>query len=258
MSTEEQEQEQVSSEKDWIPEGFRDDPSFKDFKDLDSVFKTYKEQETFLGTRVKIPDESNDDEYNKFIEKLRPKTVEDYGIDAKDEISQELVKSLYESGLTKRQAKTLVEKLQGVNSKTEERDKAHKQQAFEELVKEYGDEEKAAEGVKEIQQYLEKTVGEKYPEFLDFFENATIKVGDEEVALANHPAMAKALKVMVDMTKDDNKDIKGEPASGEDLMDSWRGVIDKMTNHPTKQDQAYSDLQKEKARIEGLLSKQQS
>ena len=248
-----------TEEKSWIPETYREDPSFKDFKDLDSVFKTYKEQESYLGSRIKVPNEDNDDEYNKFIEKVRPKTAEDYGIEAADDISKELVKSLYETGLTKRQAKTLVDKLKGVNSKQSEsaaqKDKLYKQKAFDELVKEYGDEAKAQEGIKEIKQFLDKTVGEKYPEFLDFFETATIKVGNEELALANHPAMAKALKVMVDMTKDDNKDIKGESASAEDLQEQWFGILEKMNAYPNNYDQAYKDLQKEKSKLDSLLSK---
>lgn len=248
-----------TEDKNWIPEAYRADPSFKDFKDLDSVFKTYKEQESYLGSRIKIPNEDNDDEYNKFIEKVRPKSVEDYGIEAVDEISKELVKSLHETGLTKRQAKTLVDKLKGVNSKQAEtaaqRDEAYKQKAFEELVKEYGDEDKAKEGIKEIRQFLDRTVGEKYPDFMDFFETATIKVGNEELALANHPAMAKALKVMVDMTKDDNKDIKGDPASIEDIKSQWFGIIEKMNQYPNNYDQAYEDLRKEKAKLDTLLSK---
>jgi hypothetical protein len=245
--------------KDWIPETYRADPSFKDFKDLDSVFKTYKEQESYLGSRIKLPNEDNDEEYGKFIEKVRPKSADEYGIEAADETSKELVQALHDTGLTKRQAKTLVEKLKGVNSKGLEasaaKDIAYKQKAFEELVKDYGDEEKATEGVKEIKQFLEKTVGEKYPDFLDFFETATIKVGDEELALANHPAMARALKVMVDMTKDDNKDIKGEPAKAEDIRGQWFNALEKMNQYPNNHDQAYKDLQKEAIRLQTLLSK---
>ena len=248
-------------EKDWIPESYREDPSFKDYKDLESVFKTYKEQESMLGSRIKIPDESDDKQYSDFVEKLRPKSLDEYGIEAKDDATRDLLQSLYDNGLTKRQAKALVGKLSEVGTKQQElsyeKDKQYKEKAFQELVKEYGSEENATNAIKEVKDFLDKTVGKKYPDFLEFLENATIKVGEDELALANHPAMARALKVMVDMTKDDDKDIKGEPSvSNEDLKTQWLGVIEKMSSHPNNYSAEYQNLIKEKEKIEALLSKQ--
>ena len=64
-------------DRSWLGD-YKEDPSFQNYKDLNSVLKTFKNQESMLGERIKIPkDESNDDEYNKFVSKTRPKAIED-------------------------------------------------------------------------------------------------------------------------------------------------------------------------------------
>lgn len=243
--------------KEWLPEEYREDVSFKDVKDLPSLLKTYKNQESMIGSRIKPPsDDSTDDEYNDFVSKIRPKDVKDYGIEA----DESLLKTLHETGVPKRMAKNLVDKFgemqQELKSSSAAKDKEQKEKAFESLVKEYGDKEKAEAGLKEINKLVDKTIGEKFPEFRDFMDNATVKVGDEEIALANHPVMAKALKVVLDMTTDDDKNLDGDGATQEDLEQQWLDVVSEMTKSEHGQDEAeYQKLITKKNKIQEQLSK---
>lgn len=241
-----------------VEDVYKNDPVISGFKNINDVFKSFKNQESMLGSRIKLPDESNDDEYNKFVSKTRPKAVEDYGIEVKDESGKELLQTLYDNGLTKRQAKAVVDRLKVIGDSEVNNSKAAKerqaQEAFDNLIKIYGDKDKTEAALKDVDKFLEGTVGKKYPEFIDFIRQATVKSGDKEMTLANHPQMAHALKVMAEMVADDNKMIETDASEDKgSLMEQWQGVLGQMNNLRDRDAPEYLKLQKEKARIEALL-----
>jgi len=237
---------------------YKDEPSFKDYKDLGSVLKTYKNQESMLGKRVEIPgDDAPEDKVKEFYGKLAPKDVADYGIDTSDEKTKELLETLRENGVSKRQAKALTEKIAAIGAAEGEASKAAsaaaRQASIDKLKEIYGGESQVKEALGDAAKFLDEAIVSKYPEFMDFLRNTKISEGGVEVALANHPVLAHAFKVMSDAIGDDEKVLDGETGSKEsgDLMSRWTAKLSEMSaSTADKSSPEYQKLQREIAAIE--------
>jgi len=73
-------------EKSFIPEEYRNDTSFKDYKNLNDIFKTYKEQEKANSKAVAfVPDEkAPKEQWDKFYNKIgRPEAPDKYSLPEK-------------------------------------------------------------------------------------------------------------------------------------------------------------------------------
>ena len=68
---------------EWIPEEFREDPDFAEFKTQEDLFKAFKNQKASMAVLSKIPtEESPKEDWDKFYEALgRPATADEYKLD---------------------------------------------------------------------------------------------------------------------------------------------------------------------------------
>ena len=106
-----------------LPEAYREDPSFKDYDSLESFCKAHKNAQELIGKRQVPNNESSPEEWNSFVEKCRPESVEAYDFDfeqdkevmGKMDEGQKtyltgMKKAFFEVGITPKQAKQLQEK----------------------------------------------------------------------------------------------------------------------------------------------------
>jgi hypothetical protein len=68
---------------EWLPEEFKEDPDFAEFKTQEDLIKAFKTQKASMAALSKIPtEESSQEDWDKFYEALgRPKTAEEYKLD---------------------------------------------------------------------------------------------------------------------------------------------------------------------------------
>lgn len=67
---------------DTLPENLKNEPSLKDFKDINGLANSYINANKMLGNRISVPnDKSTPEEWNKFYSKLgRPEAIDKYTI----------------------------------------------------------------------------------------------------------------------------------------------------------------------------------
>lgn len=157
-----------------VPEDLRDRGYLKDLLDkpqnpdtFKEVFKKLDGAETLIGRKIGIPSEdAKDEEVQKFYDSLRPKTAEDYELPVGEKADEEFVKTLrgsfHEAGLSKRQAKVVIEKMAPALTEADKK-QSEEQEAlgkkFDELAsKTFGDDKEKA--LKRI----ESTVSELAPD----------------------------------------------------------------------------------------------
>lgn len=112
---EEQEIDQ-SSWKESVSEEYRNDPSLRDFKDLNGLAKSFIESQKMIGSSIRLPKEdSTEEEINKFYSKLgRPESPEIYKYDQPQDIPEDLKNDYsdlkrvcHQAGLTNKQFEEL-------------------------------------------------------------------------------------------------------------------------------------------------------
>jgi hypothetical protein len=158
-----------SQEKSFLPEGYRDDPAFKDYNDLDSVLKSYKEQQKLIGKKSIVEGLSSPEEY-KFEEFEYPKELDSKIRDGVDKFTQELA---YNSKLTPEQAKAVNKAFHEATIKEEVRKKEAAKEVdtkFSDYLKEaWGD--NADANMKKTMEYFKGRLGNEAEK--NMFENLT-------------------------------------------------------------------------------------
>jgi hypothetical protein len=185
--------------RDFLADDFKVDPAFKDYKDLNSLAKSHKSLQKMLGSD-KIPAPKDDwapEQWSEFYERLgRPKTADEYefkkpeNYPGDDEFIKDVVKTMHEAGLTKKQVASVLETYM---SKDMARLTAHQ-----------SEQQKATAAAITG---LQKEYGEKFNENVNYARYATKELGDadtikllDETGLTNNPAlfrmMAKAGRLL--------------------------------------------------------------
>lgn len=233
---------------DGLPDDLVDD-DIKNHKTLEDLLKTHVNQRSLVGKKSEIPKLSREEDpqaWADFDKKFGvPEAPTEYGIEAEEA----LLEAFKKTGLNKSQAKGLFETLSSMaNEKTE----AAKQQeaesykkAYDDLVLKYGGEKEAKEILAQTSAFIDKTLGQKYPEFVDFIRDTKINTPDGATYLANHPVMAEAFRVLSEMTSDDSRDIKGVPAATkETMMEEFQNLSIEMASMPDNYSPEYKTKQK--------------
>lgn len=147
-------------ERDWLPEAYRNDPTFAEYKTADDVYKTFKNQQSMIGAdKVVLPKETGTPEqWNEYYKKVgRPDAPEGYGLgdEAKDVASL-----MHKHGLTKKQATALYEDYKGMATQSQEaaaaQYEAKKAEGMNQLKALWGDkfDEKLAAAQRALNNYL--------------------------------------------------------------------------------------------------------
>lgn len=183
-----------------IPEAYRDKPYFANIQNEDELFKQFDGLQSKLGQRPGgIPDDAaSDEDWNKYKESVRPKSVDDYdfkpldlgeeGKEVADYINsfrddasmKELKGIMHESGIPKRQAEELIGKLEkwqvskfGDTFKTVAASKAEMEQSFTKMLGDTfgGDKDKA---LKYGAEYIQKHIPENLKQYLGGLPNEAL------------------------------------------------------------------------------------
>lgn len=120
-----------------VNEEFRNNPSIKDFKDVNGLVKSYINQQKLIG-KSDIPGEkSTPEEWNKFYSKIgRPENIDGYSVPEgleQDELLNTFKQVSFEKGLSNNQFSEIVNMFNQYTSTVEEKNK----QTFEEQSKSY-------------------------------------------------------------------------------------------------------------------------
>jgi len=118
---------------DWLPEEFRADPTFKDFRDITGLAKSYKHAASLVGVDkaqvVRLPTKEDAPEWAEVYARLgRPEAPDGYEVQAPGGLDEDGLKAFRETahalGLNKRQAAELMKfyggRLEGLRSAQEE------------------------------------------------------------------------------------------------------------------------------------------
>lgn len=172
--------------KEFLPEGYRDDPAFKDYNDLDSVLKSYKEQQKLIGKKTIVEGLSSPEEY-KFEEYEYPKEIDSKIREGVDKFTQELA---FNSNLTPEQAKAVNKAMHEATIKEEigkiEAEKEVDRKFSDYLKESWGDKSEA--NMKKTMEYfkgrlsneVEKSMFEKLPpEAQAFMAKKIFEVGND-------------------------------------------------------------------------------
>lgn len=254
-------EEKASSFLDDLPEEYRDHPVIKTFKTPEDFAKSWSEAQKMIGQRGDIPKKTQEEAPEEWVEFYKkagmPEKVEEYGIEGSGDDYQNLLNSMHKAGLSKSQAKKVYESLTELgtqkNEASAEAAKASRNKAYQEIVTKYGGEEQAKAALEKASGFIDNSLIKEYPEFGEFFRSAKISGPDGEVALANHPVMAEAFRLIADMVGDDSRNLKGlsEPdrASLQEQFTEMTLKMGGMDPHGAEYAQAKIDYQKLKDKL---------
>jgi hypothetical protein len=214
---------EVNTFRESLPEEYRDHAVLSNFKSVGDLAKSWTEAQKKIGEKGAFPKKGEDeapDEWNEFYNRAgRPKTPDEYELDGAGDDFKSLVENMHKAGLNKNQAKKVYGALEAMaQARAEASSSAAKESydnAYREIVKEYGSEDAAKEALGQATGFIDKHLSENFGNFL---REATIKIGDKEMALADHPLMAKTFKDIADMFGDDTRNLKGESAEAKEDM----------------------------------------
>lgn len=173
--------------REWLPEEYRADPTFADFKDIGGLTKSYKHAASMIGVDradlMRLPKDEAAPEWKDVWDRLgRPGKPEEYGLKGPDGLPPEVLTAfsvaLHEAGLNKRQA----ERIMGFYSDNVLAGETRRTEAS------------AAERV-ETEAHLRKTWGKAYDEQLNAAQRALDEIGGPEMS-----AMLKAKGLTNDPT----------------------------------------------------------
>ena len=165
-----------------LPEGYRDNPTFESYKDMDGLLKSHVELNKMLGKpRVDLPQDNwKEEDYDKFYSKLgRPDSPEGYveGIETPEgvELDADRVKwaseMLHKHGVNGKAGKEIIQEY--INQQVEADKEAQASQAM---------------SVEEATKELKEAWGDNYDVNLELARGAAAKFGGEEfVELINDP-----------------------------------------------------------------------
>ena len=146
--------------REWLPEAYRNDPTFADYKTADDVYKSHKNQQSMIGAdKVVLPkDTGTPEQWAEYYKKTgRPDSADGYGLgdEAKD-----VANLMHKHGLSKKQATALYEDYKGMATKGQEDTLAQyekqKAEGMNQLKSLWGDkyEEKLATAQRALKEYL--------------------------------------------------------------------------------------------------------
>ena len=160
--------------RDTLPQEYREDPTFKDYKSLDGLLKSHKEQAKMIGERMVLPkDDAGDDVWeNYFTKHGRPSEHSEYEVSFGDDIPrteeqiENVKKMMHKAGLNKKQASILMgEYVQGIKAEMEANTAKLQQidKEFEDMSKSYfGDDAEFAKRSAKIQTLIENNVDKEF------------------------------------------------------------------------------------------------
>lgn len=116
-------------ESDWLPEAYRGNPAFQNFKGVEDLAKSYDHAHRFTGmdkaTVLAIPKGEDADGWNKVYNQLgRPEKPADYGIqttDADKAMWEEALPELHRMGMSKKQVEGVKAMLDGMSARYSEK-----------------------------------------------------------------------------------------------------------------------------------------
>ena len=163
-----------------LNEDLRGSQALQDFKDVNSLAKSYLELNKFLGKRL---EDMSPEELETYYDKLgRPKSADEYEVNLEGELTDWYKQTAHELGLSKRQAEKLAESYHKIEEERMQQYETQKQALMDDWVnqvkQEFGPE--FDNRVKIAQAAVRTFGGEELKNFLN------------ETGLGNHPAMVKA------------------------------------------------------------------
>ena len=148
-----------------LPDAYKNKGWAKNIKSLDDLFKAHDNAQSLIGKKtIGIPEDWNDEKSREeFLSKVRPKTADDYQIDAKPEVKE----LCHKYGLSQFQAENMAKELQQLTEKEFSSD------GFDEVINNIfgNDKEKA----KSTAIYIKQVLGDGANE-LNGFTNAQLAV----------------------------------------------------------------------------------
>lgn len=148
-----------------LPDSYKEKGWAKNIKSLDDLLKAHDNAQSLIGKKtIGIPEDWNDEKTREdFLSKVRPKTADDYQIDAKPEVKE----LCHKYGLSQYQAENIAKGLQEVTAVEFSKDGFEK-----EISGIFGnDKETAAKSA----QYIKQVLGDK-ASALDTFTNSQLGV----------------------------------------------------------------------------------
>lgn len=175
---------------DSLPEDLRDNPSIKDYKDMNSLVKAYIHQQKLIGTD-KIPapnDKWGQEDWDKFYSTLgRPESPDKYeiempelpeGVQIPEKHLEWLKEDLHASGMTQRQAEEFIKRNLGRLSEEMESRQKEQETRLLEFQKAKGDEYKKIE--RAAQMFVQEFGS---PEIIEFFDKSGLGNSPELIEL---------------------------------------------------------------------------